>query len=197
MKEHLVFKKCKNYLIAFFAIHKLSLKNKLYIQTFSVNFLVLENLLICCSLNTANLSWKNFKTRRSILGSDCMTLILLLSLLSECSLIALWHRKMKIDCSRQTCAGRTDRRTKWLLELLSEPKMPICTLKPDIFIILPLWSFLRLPLILFLYLLFSWSPSVFPTEKHSFWSNVWTLFLLKIFCIQKWFSFFEKLPKVF
>ena len=90
MKEHLVFKKCKNYLIAFFAIHKLSLKNKLYIQTFSVNFLVLENLLICCSLNTANLSWKNFKTRRSILGSDCMTLILMLCMLSECSMTALW-----------------------------------------------------------------------------------------------------------
>ena len=30
-----------------------------------------------------------FTTRRSILGSDCITLILLLSLLSECSLIAL------------------------------------------------------------------------------------------------------------
>ena len=66
------------------------------------------------------------------IGSVFMTLILMLWLLSycsltalwvlDCSLSALWPRKMKIDCSRQTCAGQTDRRTKWLLELLSEPK---------------------------------------------------------------------------
>ena len=50
--------------------------------------------------------------------------------LSECSLIALWLIKIKIDCSWQTCAGQTDwhtdtrthGHTKWLLELLSEPK---------------------------------------------------------------------------
>ena len=55
------------------------------------------------------------------IGSDHMTLILMLWLLSGCSLtalvllsycslsalIALWSWKMKIDCSRQTCAGRT------------------------------------------------------------------------------------------
>ena len=44
----------------------------------------------------------------------------LLGLLSKSSLIALWARKMKIECSRQ------DRRTLWhLLKLLSEPKAEI------------------------------------------------------------------------
>ena len=58
------------------------------------------------------------KTRRIILGSDCMTLILMLSFFSECPLIALlllselsecsncspialWTRKIKIDCQSQ------------------------------------------------------------------------------------------------
>ena len=49
-------------------------------------------------------------TRRSILSSDCMTLI------------ALWPRKMKIDCSRQLCAGHRRTNILWLLKLLSEPK---------------------------------------------------------------------------
>ena len=66
------------------------------------------------------------RTRRSILGSDCMTLISMLWVLYECSLIALWPRKMKIDCSRQTWTGRTDGRTdehrSAFIELLSEPK---------------------------------------------------------------------------
>ena len=68
------------------------------------------------------------KTRRSILGSDGSTLWMLdcslrARLLFDCSLSALWPRKMKIDCSLQVCAAQTDGRTLWLLELLSEPKM--------------------------------------------------------------------------
>ena len=84
--------------------------------------------------STKKLFWASSSelTRRSILGSDCMTLILMLWLLSECShsafwvlpdcLIALWARKMKIDCSRQVWHTRTHRRTLAFLELLSEPK---------------------------------------------------------------------------
>ena len=45
-------------------------------------------------------------------------------LLTDC--LKIWARKMKIDCSRQTWTGWTDERTNgrtlWLLELLSEPK---------------------------------------------------------------------------
>ena len=65
-----------------------------------------------------------------------MTLILMLWLLSYYSLIALrllclWPRKMKIDCSRQTCAGRThgqtdghtDTQSDSLSEHMSEPKI--------------------------------------------------------------------------
>ena len=36
-----------------------------------------------------------------------------------------YERKMKIQCFRQTCAGRTDVHTEWHPELLTEPK--ICT----------------------------------------------------------------------
>ena len=37
-------------------------------------------------------------------------------------MIALWNRKMKFDCSRQTCAEHTDTQSDSYLELLSEPK---------------------------------------------------------------------------
>ena len=44
--------------------------------------------------------------------SDCsLSVIWLLSECSNCSQIALWPRKMKINCSRQTCAGRTQKVT--------------------------------------------------------------------------------------
>ena len=49
-----------------------------------------------------NLFWKQDKV---LIGSDCMTFIYFNAL------IALWPRKMKIDCSIQTCPGQTDRRT--------------------------------------------------------------------------------------
>ena len=39
------------------------------------------------------------------------------------SLIDLWPRKMKIDCSRQTWTEHTNERRSAFLELLSEPKM--------------------------------------------------------------------------
>ena len=42
---------------------------------------------------------------------------------TDCSLIALWPRKMKIDCSRQTWTGRTDEHRSAFIELLSEPKI--------------------------------------------------------------------------
>ena len=57
--------------------------------------------------------------------SDC-SLIVSESECSDFSLIDIWPKKMKIGCSRQTCAGgRTDIVT-WHLELLSEPKNDQC-----------------------------------------------------------------------
>ena len=48
----------------------------------------------------------NIQQDKELVGSDSMTLNLLLA---ECSLSALWVRKMKIYCSCQTCAAQTDR----------------------------------------------------------------------------------------
>ena len=53
----------------------------------------------------------------------------------NCSLIALLPRKMKIDCSRQTCPWQTDRWTLAFLELLSEPKMYII----ERYFMIPMW----------------------------------------------------------
>ena len=76
--------------------------------------------------------WIKYWTRLSILGSDCMTLIVMHWLLSDCSLpaqlllvcflSALWPRRTKIDFFFEVCAAQTDRHTLWLLELLWEPK---------------------------------------------------------------------------
>ena len=65
------------------------------------------------------------------IGSDFMTLILMpwvfshfsLSALCPSYLIAFWLRKMKIECSKQSCPWQTARRTMAFLELLTEPKI--------------------------------------------------------------------------
>ena len=65
------------------------------------------------------LKWSINKTqylRLRLYDSDCFLTALLLS---ECSLIALWPRKMKIDCSRQTCPAQTDRQTDTQSDSLS------------------------------------------------------------------------------
>ena len=89
--------------------------------------------LLFCKFSTAQWDVTYYNgTRHSILGSDCMTLIVMHWLLSDCSLpaqlllvcflSALWPRRTKIDFFFEVCAAQTDRHTLWLLELLSEPK---------------------------------------------------------------------------
>ena len=71
-------------------------------------------------------------TRRSILGSNCTTKWVKRASRPEIDLRLTWDwpendpdfskmKNKKIECPRALCAGRTDRHTKWLTELLSEP----------------------------------------------------------------------------
>ena len=67
---------------------------------------------------------------------------------SNCCLIALWPRKMKIDCSRLLLSilcrtdRRTNRQTLWHLELLSEPKIYVYQTAP----VTPTWYYILVDL---------------------------------------------------
>ena len=73
-----------------------------------------------CLISGNPWTWKILKQDKVLIGSDCTTLIALW-ILYECSLIALWPRKMKIDCFRQTWTKRMNKQRLAPFELLLEP----------------------------------------------------------------------------